>query len=529
MATHDYVIDNSTGANVRADINSVLQAILTNNSSSSAPSTTAAYMFWADTTSGTLKIRNSSDNAWVELLQLDGTLTLEDGSASTPALAFRDDLNTGIFSSAADTFNVATAGVERMELGATTIFNEDGADVDFRIEGDTNANLFYVDAGNDRVAIGTNSPTDLVHVKDTSIDVNLLLEATGSGKDARLKLLAHSSGVSQIQFGDSDDGNIGLMTYDHSDNSLAFRTNDAERMRIDSSGNVGIGIANPFAKLTVFGSGGQEARVAIEGESGADPYINFLANNTQHWSIGIDDSDSDKFKIAAHSALGTNDYFVVDTSGDTGIGTSTPNLTGYTSPVTSLGVTNNGYSVLELQGLQSSNGAVGVITGYNTSGNSRIATINWNRQGGNNYGSISFETANNGSLGERARITNDGLTFNGDTAAANALNDFETGTFTLALGGTWTSNPTSLAGGYVKIGRMVHIFANFAGGSKSSSTSGYFEGLPFATTNYGTGAVVDANVAGQGQCLFFNTDRIWMTDTSFNSTTYITGQYTTDA
>ena len=75
MATHDYVIANDTGASVRADINSVLQAILTNNSSSSSPSTTAAYMFWADTTSGTLKIRNSSDNAWVELLQLDGTIT----------------------------------------------------------------------------------------------------------------------------------------------------------------------------------------------------------------------------------------------------------------------------------------------------------------------------------------------------------------------------------------------------------------------------------------------------------------------
>ncbi len=157
MATHDYVIDNSTGANVRADINLVLQAILTNNSSSSAPSTTAAYMWWADTTSGTLKIRNSANNDWVELLQLDGTLTLEDGTNSAPALAFRDDLDTGIYSSAADTFNVATGGVERMELGATTIFNESGADVDFRIEGDTEANLFYLDAGNDRIIIGHSS------------------------------------------------------------------------------------------------------------------------------------------------------------------------------------------------------------------------------------------------------------------------------------------------------------------------------------------------------------------------------------
>ena len=108
MATHDYVIDNSTGANVRADINLVLQAILTNNSSSSAPSTTAAYMWWADTTNGVLKIRNSANNDWVELLQLDGTLTLEAGSTSTPALAFRSDLNTGVYQDTNDEFNIAT-------------------------------------------------------------------------------------------------------------------------------------------------------------------------------------------------------------------------------------------------------------------------------------------------------------------------------------------------------------------------------------------------------------------------------------
>ena len=56
MATHDYVIDNSTGANVRTDLNNVLQAVLTNNSSGSAPSTTAAYMLWADTSNSLLKM-----------------------------------------------------------------------------------------------------------------------------------------------------------------------------------------------------------------------------------------------------------------------------------------------------------------------------------------------------------------------------------------------------------------------------------------------------------------------------------------
>ena len=129
MATHDYVIDNGTGAAVRTDLNNALAAIVSNNSSSSEPSTKYAYQWWADTTTGILKIRNSSNNGWVELLQLDGTLTLEDGSASTPGLAFRDDLNTGIFSSGADNFDIATGGSVRANVSSTGL-NVTGTVVD---------------------------------------------------------------------------------------------------------------------------------------------------------------------------------------------------------------------------------------------------------------------------------------------------------------------------------------------------------------------------------------------------------------
>ena len=113
MATHDYVLDNATGANFRADLNNALAAIVSNNSSSTEPSTKYAYQWWADTNEGVLKIRNSAKDGWVTLLQLDGTLTLEDGSASAPALGFRDDLNTGIFSSAADTLDITCGGTTR--------------------------------------------------------------------------------------------------------------------------------------------------------------------------------------------------------------------------------------------------------------------------------------------------------------------------------------------------------------------------------------------------------------------------------
>ena len=119
MATHDYVLDNATGANFRADLNLALAAIVSNNSSSTEPSTKYAYQWWADTNDGVLKIRNSGNDGWVTLLQLDGTLTLEDGSNSAPALGFRDDLNTGIFSSAADTLDITCGGTTRGSFSST--------------------------------------------------------------------------------------------------------------------------------------------------------------------------------------------------------------------------------------------------------------------------------------------------------------------------------------------------------------------------------------------------------------------------
>ena len=67
MAQEDYTIANADGATVRADINSHLSAIVSNNSGASAPATTFAFQFWADTSTGLLKIRNSANSAWVTI------------------------------------------------------------------------------------------------------------------------------------------------------------------------------------------------------------------------------------------------------------------------------------------------------------------------------------------------------------------------------------------------------------------------------------------------------------------------------
>jgi hypothetical protein len=84
MAQHDYIIDNATGATVRADLNNVLAAIATLNSGSTAPATTYAYQPWADTATGLLKLRNAANTGWITV----GTLaTANLGLVTAPATA----------------------------------------------------------------------------------------------------------------------------------------------------------------------------------------------------------------------------------------------------------------------------------------------------------------------------------------------------------------------------------------------------------------------------------------------------------
>jgi hypothetical protein len=73
MAQHDYVIDNQTAPNFRSDLNNALLAIASNNSGSSAPSTTYANMIWYDTANNILKMRNEADDAWINIGTLNQT------------------------------------------------------------------------------------------------------------------------------------------------------------------------------------------------------------------------------------------------------------------------------------------------------------------------------------------------------------------------------------------------------------------------------------------------------------------------
>lgn len=70
MSQHDYDIANQQGSPFRADLNAVLAAIQSMNSGGTAPENTVAYMPWADTASGLLKIRNAANSGWVEVAAL---------------------------------------------------------------------------------------------------------------------------------------------------------------------------------------------------------------------------------------------------------------------------------------------------------------------------------------------------------------------------------------------------------------------------------------------------------------------------
>jgi len=151
-----------------------------------------------------------------------------------------------------------------------------------------------------------------------------------------------------------------------------------------------------------------------------------------------------------------------------------------------------------------------------TSGSTQVGH-NWYYNGGYKYigtghatrmvqqddGYISFENAPSGSADaaitftERARITpSGGLAFNGDTAAANALDDYEEGTWTPIANFTSTTDTTHLrqVGSYTKIGEFVHCEIAIIFTKGNSAGSLVLDGFPFAvlarnSNDRGTGAV----------------------------------------
>jgi len=173
------------------------------------------------------------------------TVNLADGSAATSSLQL-GGTDSGLFSSAADKVNVTTGGVERLEIGSSeVVFNDGSNDVDFRVESNGQTHMLFVDGGNDRVGIGTSSPT-------TTVDVNasqafLQLKSTGGTNSAGIQLVP--GGQSQAFY-----------IYNNGSRNLIFEDHATERLRVDSSGRLLVGTStSPTA------GNGQYANIVIQG------------------------------------------------------------------------------------------------------------------------------------------------------------------------------------------------------------------------------------------------------------------------
>jgi hypothetical protein len=230
----------------------------------------------------------------------------------------------------------------------------------FRItDGTTVTNALFINQ-QANVGVGTNSPGARLDVAgDMYINSNypsnvaandLTIGKTTTG-DHGLTIVTGASNTASIFFADNGNNDAGRIKYQHSNNSMRFETNRSEAMRIDSSGNVGIGTTSPEAQLQV-GNGAGTQRILlyganslaksseiIFGDSSSGPItyrygagIRFDSNNNvlsfRSFFDGIDIADNsliDLYRNTSSESTPIRINFDASFSGNVGIGTTSPN------------------------------------------------------------------------------------------------------------------------------------------------------------------------------------------------------------
>jgi hypothetical protein len=167
-------------------------------------------------------------------------------------------------------FSVDTSEVLRFET-STTVFNEGSADRDFRVESNNNANMLFVDAGNDRVGIGTNAPGQPLEIFSNTAEVSL-----NSSSSTYSRFVHKHNGTAMWTTGTRGDGDYHI-----------YRESGSGNVVIGSGGslNVGGNDTGSAGLINVYGgSTGEGGEIRIYTSAAEDTTI-------EHWNIDVATDD----------------------------------------------------------------------------------------------------------------------------------------------------------------------------------------------------------------------------------------------
>jgi hypothetical protein len=328
-----------------------------------------------------------------------------------------------------------------------------------------------IDSGG-RVMIGETSNSGYSNNAD-----DLIVGNNGASTETGISL--GSTSASGIRWNDGADA--GLIEYVHSDNRMSFYTAGSEKVRIDTSGNVGINTAAPNAPLTIQTASATGSQAALR----LNNPVGFGSANTGCEIIFSQDrSSSENFKMAAivsgqGNASSSNEgdlKFFTTTGGSIGerVRIDSGGNLGIleTAPTSNLHIGASGadaHREIRIDGTNGSSQTYGFIIEADGENGRAVFKVG---QGG-------------GTPAQELMIHPDGgICFGTDTAAANALDDYEEGTWTPALGGSGYTFGTH-TGTYIKVGRVCTITGNLFVNGVGTNTSnlGGLTGLPFTAHN----------------------------------------------
>ena len=155
------------------------------------------------------------------------------------------------------------------------------------------------------VGIGTISPA-----------YNLQLASASS---TTISVIADAATSASVYFGDSASATQGRISYNNANDSFLFFTDATERMRITSSGNVGIGTTSPYKKLTVSGDAVIEGLLQV---SAAAPEVLLSASGGAVDSRILNDGAGNLIIGHGTNSATPTERFRIDSSGNVGIGTT---------------------------------------------------------------------------------------------------------------------------------------------------------------------------------------------------------------